>query len=450
MLKIRIPKDCNYQERKYIIDILFGEFLGVPYEINVDDDLQEYRIILPNGNILSVEDSFWKNFSKPLEYLDIRNIPKEVKKVDIFGENVPIIYGTDRISFSESDKNKHFILGLDIFASSFFMLSRWEEYVSDKKDIHNRFPGKDSLAYKEGFIDKPIVNQYLEILWKTLTNLGINYERKKRNFIFNLTSDIDNFFDPIFYSYGRFFRTLVSNIITQRDMNRFWGTLKSFFTRKDELHNGIYRIINLANKASMKVKFYVIPLRTHHLDSLLDIDNERVGKILQDIYGMGHEIGVHPGYSTYNNKNLFMESLHKLKVVLERNGIKGDIRGGRQHYLRWDVSITPLLWDEASLSYDSTLGFPDIAGFRCGICYEFPIFSILDRKVLSVYEVPLINMDGTIIAYEKMGFTQKALERFIYFKNVCRKYSGTYTLLWHNLYATSSGEISFLEDIIRA
>lgn len=81
--------------------------------------------------------------------------------------------------------------------------------------------------------------------------------------------------------------------------------------------------------------------------------------------------------------------------------------------MRWDVSITPLLWEEACLSYDSTLGFPDISGFRCGVCYEFPIFNILDRRVLNLYEVPLINMDGTIIAYEKMGFTEKALEKFI-------------------------------------
>ncbi|MCS7165160.1 MAG: hypothetical protein RMJ51_02630 [Candidatus Calescibacterium sp.] len=51
-------------------------------------------------------------------------------------------------------------LGIDLFASCFFMLSRWEEYVINKKDIHHRFSGLSSLAYRKGFLEKPIVNQF--------------------------------------------------------------------------------------------------------------------------------------------------------------------------------------------------------------------------------------------------------------------------------------------------
>ncbi|MCS7243808.1 MAG: hypothetical protein RMJ36_03625 [Candidatus Calescibacterium sp.] len=180
MLKIYIPRDYNYQERKYIIDTIFHVFLELPYEIYTQENLWHYKIVLPNGNILVIEDGFWKNFSKPLQYLDSKNVPSDIKKeVDIFGECIPIIYGTDKISLFENDKYKQFTLGVDLFASCFFMLSRWEEYVNSKKDIHDRFSGLNSLAYKKGFIEKPIVNQYVEILWKILKFLGINYERKK-------------------------------------------------------------------------------------------------------------------------------------------------------------------------------------------------------------------------------------------------------------------------------
>ncbi|MCS7243809.1 MAG: hypothetical protein RMJ36_03630 [Candidatus Calescibacterium sp.] len=63
---------------------------------------------------------------------------------------------------------------------------------------------------------------------------------------------------------------------------------------------------------------------THNLDSLIDIENEKIGKILRDIYNRGHEIGIHPGYNTYKNKDLFMKSVNKLKAVLDRNGVKDD------------------------------------------------------------------------------------------------------------------------------
>ncbi|MCS7165161.1 MAG: hypothetical protein RMJ51_02635 [Candidatus Calescibacterium sp.] len=61
-------------------------------------------------------------------------------------------------------------------------------------------------------------------------------------------------------------------------------TIRNFFVKNDEVYNGIYRIINLAERNSIKVRFYVIPLITRKLDSLIDIENEKIGKILRDIY----------------------------------------------------------------------------------------------------------------------------------------------------------------------
>lgn len=57
-------------------------------------------------------------------------------------------------------------LRIDLFASCFFMLSRWEEYVINKKDIHHTFSGLSSLAYRKGFLEKPIVNQFWVLTMK--------------------------------------------------------------------------------------------------------------------------------------------------------------------------------------------------------------------------------------------------------------------------------------------
>lgn len=67
---------------------------------------------------------------------------------------ITIIYGEDKLIIDRNSKT--IVCGIDIFASSFFMLTRWEEYVNKKRDNHNRFPASESLAYKFGFLNRPI------------------------------------------------------------------------------------------------------------------------------------------------------------------------------------------------------------------------------------------------------------------------------------------------------
>ncbi len=43
------------------------------------------------------------------------------------------------------------IIPFDIFAASFYLLSRYEEYLPHVKDIHGRFSPKDSIAYQNDF-----------------------------------------------------------------------------------------------------------------------------------------------------------------------------------------------------------------------------------------------------------------------------------------------------------
>ena len=131
MIKITIPNNF-LPERRYIIDILFSEFLGLEYEI-IPRNTKEYEIILENDKKLIIKDSFFSNFEDGLDYLDRKNISEKIKFLKnqfIIEKNIPVIYGDDEFRIQENE----IICGIDIFASSFFMLTRWEEYVNKTKD----------------------------------------------------------------------------------------------------------------------------------------------------------------------------------------------------------------------------------------------------------------------------------------------------------------------------
>ena len=55
MIKIKIPNN-NIFERKYIMDILFSEFLGLEFSVEIGSI--DYEIILPNQEKLTIKDTY--------------------------------------------------------------------------------------------------------------------------------------------------------------------------------------------------------------------------------------------------------------------------------------------------------------------------------------------------------------------------------------------------------
>ena len=141
-------------------------------------------------------------------------------------------------------------------------------------------------------------------------------------------------------------------------------------------------------------------------------------------------------------------SVDKLKQVYHTLGVEQI--GGRQHYLRYDVSVTPKLWDDNGFTYDSSLGFADRAGFRCGVCYEYTMYDLINRETLKVKQRPLVAMDCSIISsnYEGLGYTEKSLERFKLLKDRCKHFDGDFTLLWHNSFFGNKESKAFYLGLI--
>jgi len=75
MIKITIPNN-NISERKYIIDIIFNEFLGLEIKIGIGSN--DYEILLDNGNKLIFKEHFFNKSPNDLEYLKLESIPSVV------------------------------------------------------------------------------------------------------------------------------------------------------------------------------------------------------------------------------------------------------------------------------------------------------------------------------------------------------------------------------------
>lgn len=425
MITIFIPN--NYiQEREYIVNILFGDYLGLQFSIVYVDQV-DYTILLENGNQLVIKDNFFSKIPEYPCYLSKNNIPKEVLyafNVFTIEENIPVIYGTDQCSVSA---NK-IICGIDIFASSFFMLTRWEEYVNKIRDKHNRFPAEASTAYKYNFLDRPVVNEYTEMLWNMLRYLGIEQDRKRRDFQFVLTHDVD--YIDYWRSFVQIPRRVIGELFRSKSIKQASNILSNFIqVNRGEVkdpYDTFEWLMDLSEQIKVKSHFYFMSGGKTKYDNNYRIDEAKAKKIIQQIKERDHIIGFHPSYVTYNDLDKWCKEKQDLESVIEIN-----VTEGRQHYLRFEVPSTWQIWEDCGMKIDRTLSYADKEGFRCGTCYEYSVFNILTRKKLNLVESPLIVMEGSFVSYQAVtcGYMEEKINELL--KRV-KKYNGNFVFLWHN------------------
>ncbi|WP_431213180.1 DUF7033 domain-containing protein [Puia sp. P3] len=79
----------------------------------------------------------------------------------------------------------------DIFAASFYLITRYEEWLPHEKDEYGRYAHTNSLAWKEGFLGIPLVNYWLLDLKEALKAVYPNLVFRHPDFKFAPTYDID-------------------------------------------------------------------------------------------------------------------------------------------------------------------------------------------------------------------------------------------------------------------
>ncbi len=443
MLKITIPSNLN-SPRQYILNVLLTEFLGIPFTTEIKN-VNTIQISYENKT-LTIADTFFQQAanhwlqpeSLPPLPLAQWNVSEDIADVNLVENSIPVIFG-DEVYLISHDNGLH--LGLDIFGSAFFMLSRYEEAVKSERDIHDRFPASASLAYQAGFLHRPIVNEYLEILWVCMKQLWPSLKRKPREFQMKVSCDVDHPYQCGIKNPLRQVKHIAGDLIIRKSPKRAIKSVINYFASKrgnysyDPYYTRFEWMMDVNEKAGNKVAFYFIAGHSEPaMDGCYSLDEPVIRKLMRRIHDRGHEIGLHASYNTYNDKDQLCREADNLRRIMKEEGIQQEILGGRQHYLRWETPTTFRNWDVAGLDYDTTLSFADHAGFRCGTCYEYPVYDVVNQQPLKLRERPLIAMEGSVIykCYMGLGTGEKAFEAFQQMKAYCQQFNGNFTLLWHN------------------
>jgi len=352
---------------------------------------------------------------------------------------LPVLYGDTTGAVVQAQPNG-LRLGIDVFGSAFFMLCRYEEIVSARRDEHGRFPAAASIAQRAGFLWRPLVNEYVEVLWACLRHVCPGLHRSAREFQVFSTHDVDR---PYAYSscgLTGLGRAAADRLVRQRSPGRALKCVTDWVDvrRHGFTHDPYYTFPDImdtceAENTPLVLNFIPDPdplgrART----ALYTMETPAIDALLKAVAARGHEIGLHPSYRSHMRPELLVSQLDSLKAAAARRGIDQAEWGGRSHYLRWEPTASFKLWDDAGLSYDSSMAYSESPGFRSGTCYSYPVFDVFNRRQLKLRERPLILMDMSLADLKLSPGSVAAKEVVTSLRANCKVFGGEFVILWHN------------------
>ena len=415
---ILVPKITN--RLYYIFELMLKDELGIDFKFTTD-----------KGSYLSYEGAKLHYDKYPMSeesglYQQAANILFEH---DIADQDVKIC------NYKESKAiypvfNDKSLFPFDIFAASFYIISRYEEYLPHVSDNYNRFQPQDSILYKMEMMERPVINLWSIDLGNELVARYQEITLKKKTFRFVPTYDVDAAWA---YRNKGFFRTTLSlcRDILRVDKNEIkyrWDVLRK--KKMDPFDTFEYQI-KLQKELKLSPLYFILCGDYNTNDKNISIKNKEFQQLIKHL-GDYALVGIHPSFSSYLNKNMIKEEITRLSDVLKR-----EVTISRQHFLRLSLPSSYQILIELDITDDYTMGYASQAGFRAGYADTFKFFDLENDMKTKLNIHPFALMDGTMRDYLNLD-VQESYEKAKKLVDEVKNVNGTFILLWHN--ETLSGE----------
>lgn len=310
----------------------------------------------------------------------------------------------------------------DIFAASFYLLSRYEEYLPHVKDEYGRFNAKDSLAFNHGFLNQPVVDIWAYKFKDALLKHFPDYQWQDREY--NIKPIIDVPMAYYFLQKG-IMRTIggTMNDIVKLKFKRLYQRYLVIFNFKRDPYNTFKWIINKQKLATQKfVVFFLIGDYSTY-DKNISINKKRFVSLIKEVADYC-KVGLKASFFALED----LEILKREKRLMEAT-INTGLEASRNSFSKLNLPDSYRNLIELEIKEDYTMGYVNESGFRAGTCTSF-LFYDMDYEIQTPLLVNSFNlMDFALLKHQSQLDKKEALIRMI---QEVKKVNGTFIPVFHN------------------
>ena len=396
---------------KYIFNLIFKDILGIDFKLIQEvDEFKAYS---------GAKISYTNNPVTDELFFTSRNLLFET---GITEQNISVFDFKDSKVFFATGKAS--ALPFDAFAASFYLVSRYEEYLPHIRDEHDRFDAKDSLAFTNGFLQKPLVNSW--VIWIKDILLAkypqLVFPAQKYRFV--TTIDIDNAYA---YREKGFTRSVGGYLksLFKFDFKEIAERSRVLLGLDKDPYDTYEFQLEIIKKYNLKCIYFFLLGDYGVNDKNLPIESKKFQSLIK-MLGDYAQIGIHPSYGSNKSKAQLKKEVERLSKVLHR-----DITQSRQHFLKLTLPETYRNLIDLDITDDYTMGFASQIGFRASICTSFNFYD-LDMELETKLKIhPFAMMEGTL-KYSMKVNPEDAMNKIQPLIDEVKKVDGVFMSLWHN------------------
>ncbi len=326
----------------------------------------------------------------------------------------------------------------DIFSASFYLLSRYEEYLPYEPDAYGRYPHTASLAYREGFLQKPLVHYWLGKLEKELNRFYRtgNNERLKvagSGFQFIPTYDVDEAWSylhkPLWKNVLGFYRDLL-----QGKMDAVVERGNVYSGRKKDPYDTFEWLDGLHEKYQLKPLYFLLTILKR---GTYDKNCKAPQKPIRELYkrlSEKYDVGLHPSWQSGTDEWLLQKEKQEAEMITGK-----PITHSRNHYLRFTIPATYRRLLEAGFTDEYSMGYGAVNGFRASYAKPFYWYDLEKEEITSLLIHPFCFMEA--VSFFSQGYSAEEAGRELqYYYDVVKEAGGEFITLFHNHFLTEQAQ----------
>lgn len=308
----------------------------------------------------------------------------------------------------------------DIFAAAFYLISRYEEYLPHSKDMYGRYAHENSIAFKAGFLQWPLVEIWVQQLQAALQQRFPALVFGQKAFEFLPTYDIDIAYS---YLYKGWLRNMGGAL---RQPSTIGNRLAVLLGKRPDPFDCYAWLDELHRQYGLQpIYFFLVAAQNGRYDKNILPNKSALQQLVQH-HSIRYPVGIHPSWQSGDTPAL----LHTEKEQLETISGK-TVTASRQHYIRFNLPDGYAQLLQAGITDDYSMGYGSINGFRASVAQSFYWFNLATNEVTGLRVHPFCFMDANSF-YEQKLSPQQAQEELQHYINTCKDLNTVLCTIWHN------------------